>query len=210
MHRPSSHCPTAPALLTALERKGLVQGTDETPMASAFVQWKSEATAALIVNMNFFNHTCAYKALLFKLPTLEGLADLLRAVGGGGHKNRPWPLLLVDPPHPHLMWAIKVGVGNRSFAIVRMPFRWHQSSRLVQHLITKVIAHVNPGGVVVVPYLDDILVVGRHKQEVQLVTDEVTAALRGASFVFGAKSILTPVGEVTWMGKIVNAQASRI
>ena len=59
-------------------------------------------------------------------------------------------------------------------------------------------------------YLDDILVVGKHKQEVQLLTDEVTAALRGAGFLIGAKSILTPVAEVTWMGKTVNAQAGRI
>ena len=58
--------------------------------------------------------------------------------------------------------------------------------------------------------LDDILLVGRHKQEVQLVIDKVTAALRGAGFVIGAKSILTPVAEVTWMGKTVNAQAGRI
>ena len=59
-------------------------------------------------------------------------------------------------------------------------------------------------------YVDDILVVGRHKQEVQLVIDEVTAALRGVGVLIGAKSILTAVAEVTWIGKTVNAQAGRI
>ena len=34
--QPHSHCPKALALLTALERQGLVQGTDETPNASVF------------------------------------------------------------------------------------------------------------------------------------------------------------------------------
>ena len=85
-HAPSQphwHCPKALALLTALEHQGLVQGTDETPNALVFVKWKSEAKAALILNMKTFNHTCAYKARRFKPPTLEGLADLLRAVGGG-------------------------------------------------------------------------------------------------------------------------------
>ena len=75
--QPHSHCPNALALLTALERQGLVQGTSEMPNASVFIQWKSAAKAALILNMKNFNHTCAYKALRFKLPTLEGLANLL-------------------------------------------------------------------------------------------------------------------------------------
>ena len=59
----------------------------------------------------------------------------------------------------------------------------------------------------VVQYVDDILVVGKQKQEVHRVTHDVTHALRDAGFVIGAKSILTPVAEVTWMGKTVNAQA---
>ena len=63
-----------------------MQGTSETPNALDFVNWKSEAKAALILNMKTFNHTCTCKARRFKLPTLEGLADLLRAVGGGGTK----------------------------------------------------------------------------------------------------------------------------
>ena len=86
--QPHSRCPKAQALLTALEHQGLVEGTGETPNASVFVKLKSEAKAALILNMKAFNHTCAYKAWRFKLRTLEGLADLQRAVGGGGgHQN---------------------------------------------------------------------------------------------------------------------------
>ena len=90
------------------------------------------------------------------------------------------------------------------------PFGWHQAPGLVQHLIATVIAQVDPGGVVVVKYLDDILVVGRQKLEVHRVTDDVTAALRDARFLIGAESILTPVAEVTWMGKMVNAHVGRI
>ena len=93
---------------------------------------------------------------------------------------------------------------------MRVPFGWHQAPGLVQHLIATVIAHVDPGGVVVVQYLDDILVVGKHKQEVHQVTHDVTSALSKAGFLIGAKSILTPVAEVTWMGKTVNTQAGRI
>ena len=105
---------------------------------------------------------------------------------------------------------MRVGVGDRSFAIVRVPFGWHQAPGLVQHLIATVIAHVDPGGVVVVQYLDDILMVGKQKQEVHKVTHNVTSALSTAGFLIGAKSILTPVAEVTWTGKTVNAHAGRI
>ena len=81
--QPHSRCPKAQALLHALERQGLVEGTGEAPHASVFVKWKSEAKAALNLNMKAFNQTCAYKARRFRLPTPQGLADLLRAVGGG-------------------------------------------------------------------------------------------------------------------------------
>ena len=82
--QPHLRCPKAQALITALGRQGVVEGAGEAPNASVFVKWKSEAKAALILNMKAFNHTCAYKARHFRLPTLEGLTDLLRAVGGGG------------------------------------------------------------------------------------------------------------------------------
>ena len=39
---------------------------------------------ALILAMKRFNHTCAYKARPFRLPTLEGMADLLCSLWGGG------------------------------------------------------------------------------------------------------------------------------
>ena len=191
-----------------------MEGTGEAPNASVFVKWKSEAKAALILNMKAFNHTCSYKARRFRLPTLEGLADLLRTLGGGGGwateidpANCYWS---IHPPPPHLTRTIRVGVGDSSFAIVRVPFGWHQAPGLVQHLIATVIAHVDRGGVVVVQCLDDILVVGKQKREVHHVTHNVTSALSKAGFLIGAKSILTPVADVTWMGKTVNAQAGRI
>ena len=51
-----------------------------------FVNWKSETKAPLSLNMKESNHTCAPKARSLRLPTLEGLAKMLRVVcvwGGG-------------------------------------------------------------------------------------------------------------------------------
>ena len=81
--QPHSRCPKAQALLPALERQGAVEGTWKAPNASVFANWKSEAKASLILNMKAFNHKYACKARRLRLPTVEGLADLLRAVGGG-------------------------------------------------------------------------------------------------------------------------------
>ena len=58
--------------------------------------------------------------------------------------------------------------------------------------------------------LEDLLIVGKRKHEVQVVTHHAMAALRGAEFPIGAKSIFTPVAEARWMGKTVSAQASRM
>ena len=80
-----------------------MEGTGEAPNASVFVKWKSEAKAALILNMKAFNHTCAYKARRFRLPTLEGLVDLLRAVGGAGRRKLTWQIATgrsTPPPPP--------------------------------------------------------------------------------------------------------------
>ena len=70
--------------MTALEQQDPVVATDAALNASVFVKWKSKVKATLILNVKAFNHTCTYKARHLTLPTLEGLADLLRVVGGGG------------------------------------------------------------------------------------------------------------------------------
>ena len=83
---PPSRCPRVAALLSTLASQGLVSVVGGDANAEVFVKWKSERKCALIVNMKMFNKGCKYKARPFKLPSLEGLAVLLRDLGkrGGG------------------------------------------------------------------------------------------------------------------------------
>ena len=79
---PPSRCPRVAALLSTLASQGLVSVVGGDANAEVFVKWKSERKCALIVNMKMFNRGCKYKARPFKLPSLEGLAILLRDLGG--------------------------------------------------------------------------------------------------------------------------------
>ena len=108
---PPSCCPRVAALLSTLASQGLVSVVGGDANAEVFVKWKSERKCALIVNMKMFNRGCKYKARPFKLPSLEGLAILLRDLGGrvgGAGGGGLWGTKLdiancywsVEPPPP--------------------------------------------------------------------------------------------------------------
>ena len=79
-----SSCPKVAALLHRLHADGLIHKSHLSPNARAFIKYKSLAKCALIIDMQAFNHACSFKARLFRPPSLEGLAGLLRPVRGGG------------------------------------------------------------------------------------------------------------------------------
>ena len=175
--QPHSNCLKAAAMVQALLKEGLMEEAQpgDEPDTQVFVKHKSDTKAALVTNLVAFNHTCAHKARKFKLPSLEGLCGVLREVGGGARATKLdlqkcyWSIVLP----PQLQRAIHVGVQGTTVAVVRVPFGWHQAPGLVQHLVASAIAKVPVGMVVVVQYLDDILFLGRDKQEVARVTGRV-------------------------------------
>ena len=131
---PPSRCPRVAALLSTLASQGLVSVVGGDANAEVFVKWKSERKCALIVNMKMFNRGCKYKARPFKLPSLEGLAILLRDLGGrvgeaGGGGGGLWGAKLdiancywsVEPPPP-LANTIRVAAQGHTYAFLRVPF----------------------------------------------------------------------------------------
>ena len=56
--------------------------------------------------------------------------------------------------------AVRVAAAGTTYALVRVPFGWHQARGLVQHLIAAVLSELPDTQVVIVQYLDDILLVG--------------------------------------------------
>ena len=219
---PPSRCPRVAALLSTLASQGLVIVVGGDANAEVFVKWKSERKCALIVNMKMFNKGCKYKARPFKLPSLEGLAVLLRdlgkrgggAGGGGGavgHQTGHSELLLeCGAPPPPLASTIRVAAQGRTYAFLRVPFGWHQAPGLVQALISDLLGDLGRGGVVVVQYLDDILFVGHDPGEVAAVTDSAAHLLRRAGFIISEKSVFTPQRSLRWMGKDVDLSGRRV
>ena len=217
---PPSRCPRVAALLSTLASQGLVSVVGGGANAEVFVKWKSERKCALIVNMKMFNKGCKYKARPFKLPSLEGLAVLLRDLGkrgGGAGGGGLWGTKLdiancywsVELPPP-LASTIRVAAQGRTYAFLRVPFGWHQAPGLVQALISDLLGDLGRGGVVVVQYLDDILFVGHDPGEVTAVTDSAAHLLRRAGFIISEKSMFTPQRSLRWMGKDVDLSGRRV
>ena len=158
-----------------------------------------------------FNHVCAHKARRFRLPTLEGLAHSLRNICADPWackldlKNCYWSVHLP----PSLVNCIRVAAGTNRYAIVRVPFGWHQAPGLVQHLIDRVLSSLPPTAVLVIQYLDDILVVG-PRLDVQDMARRAAAALEQAGYIISPKSELEPTKLITWMGKRVNLNSACI
>ena len=71
------------ALLRRLHVDGLIDKFLMSPNARTFVKYKSLAKWALIIDTQALNHACWFKARPFRLPSLEGLAGLLRSVPRG-------------------------------------------------------------------------------------------------------------------------------
>ena len=59
--------------------------------------------------------------------------------------------------------AVRVAAVGTTYALVRVPFGWHQAPGLVQHLIGALLSELPNTQVVIVQYLDDILFVGRDR-----------------------------------------------
>ena len=145
--------------MSTLASQGLGSVVEGDANAEVFVKWKSERKCALIVNMKMFNKGCKYKARPFKLPSLEGLAVLLRDPGGrgggaGGGGGGLWGTKLdiancywsVELPPPPLANTIRVAAQGHTYAFLRVPFGWHQAPGLVQALISDLLGDLGRGG----------------------------------------------------------------
>ena len=212
---PESSCLKVAALLRRLHADGPVDKCLLSPNARALVKYKSLAECELIIDMQAFNHACSFKARPFRLPSLEGIAGLLRSVQGGawGAKidlsNCYWSVHLP----PAMVGAVRVAgqwPSGTTYALVRVPFSWHQALGLVQHLIAAVLSELPDTQVVIVQYLDDILFVGRDRQVTTRVARDTAAQLARKGFLVSPKSVLDATQSLTWMGKQLSLNRSRV
>ena len=200
------------ARVRRLDADGLVDKSLLSPNARAFVEYKSLAKCALLIDMQEFSRACSFKARPFRLPSLADLAGLLRSVQGGalGAKidlnNCYWSVHL-----PHVMaGAVRVAAVGTTYALVRVPFGWHQALGLVQHLIAAVLFELLDTQVVVVQYLGYIFFVGRDGQLTTQVARDTAAHLVRKGFIVSPKSVLDATQSLTWMGKQLSLNRLRV
>ena len=109
---------------------------------------------------------------------------------------------------PAMAEAVRVAAAGTTYALVRVPFGWHQAPGLVQHLIAAVLFELANTQVVIVQYLDDILFVGRDR----LITGGGPEVPTGAPTVRDAWEALQHVRRLTHTdsGSSTGATAIRV
>ena len=90
------------------------------------------------------------------------------------------------------MWLVMSTVW---YAIVLVPFGWHQAPGLVQHLIARMLSALRPSSVLIVQYLDDVLFV-RHPPDVGIVACGAASALESKGYIMSLKSELEPTQHI--------------
>ena len=106
--------------------------------------------------------------------------------------------------------AVRVATAGTTYALVRVPFGWHQAPGLVQHLIAAVLSELPDTQVVIVQYLDDILFVGWDRQVTTRVARDTAAHLARKGFIVSPKSMLDATQSLRWMGKQLSLNRSRV
>ena len=115
-----------------------------------------------------------------------------RTRAGDGSRRRlkdqrsGYTLTLRNAPSRHVAGAVRVAgqwPSGTTYALVRVPFSWHQALGLVQHLIAAVLSELPDTQVVIVQYLDDILFVGRDRQVSTRVARDTAAQLARKGFL---------------------------
>jgi hypothetical protein len=92
----------------------------------------------------------------------------------------------------------------------RLPFGWSYSPLLCQKIFEEIAFAIVPSHMFVYVYIDDFLLVGQDKEEVERVTGRLTVALREKGFLVSPKSTLSPVQSLNFLGKLLNFGARTI
>lgn len=206
--QPHSNDPALFALANRLLSDGLLLRAppDLKPNARAFLIPKTTQKCSLIVDMRPFNALCGPPVLKLQLPSLDELAALMHIVCTGNLK-----LFFTKLDVSNHFWSCKVpssaqlfvrfGVCGEVFAIPSLAFGWSHSPVLAQMILGMYLANVNPGTVVIIQYVDDILLVSMSRDVLERTTISTVATLEDAGWIMSPKSVVEPSCSVVWMGK---------
>ena len=186
------------ALLHRLHTDGVTNKSLPSPNARAFVKYNGLAKCALFIAMQAFNHACSFKARPLLVPSLEDLLGLLCSVQRGAWgaqidlSNCSWSVHLP----PTTAGAGRVAAVGSTYALVHVPFGWHQVSGLFGAMLPEHAATQ----VVTVQYPNHILFVGCDRLLTAQVARDTAAHLACKGFLVSPKSVLDATQSLMWMG----------
>ena len=185
-----SLCPKVAALLHKLHTDGLIHKSPSSPNALTFVKALRSVRSLLISRPSIMPaHSRRGRS---SCPRSRASREL--CTGGGGRvwgakidlSNCYWSVHLPSA----MAGAVRVAVAGTTYALVRVPFGWHQAPGLVQHLMGALLSELPDTQVVFVQYLDDILFVGRDYLLTTQVARDTVAHLARTGFLVSPKSVV--------------------
>ena len=99
--------------------------------------------------------------------------------------------------------SVRVQIDGKIFACSCLPFGWQFSLVICQYVLGFILESVQLDSVIVLQYIDDFVVVGYGRNRVRKGAGFLCVALRQAGAVISIKSILEPVLEIPWLGKLL-------
>lgn len=212
----ASNCPLVQAMLDSLLAAGLVALHPGLPNAEVFVKRKSEAKAALIINMRALNANCPTFPPKFRLPTLLEVGALLSPPGADGDSpciatldlaNCFWSIRLP----PSNVGCIRIGTLKHTYTLLCLPFGWTHAPAIAQRVVQRYLPAPCPGiSAHTIQYLDDIAFLGPSHDTLQPAVHATASSLRSAGFLISPKSLLDPQSSTTFIGKHISASLGTI
>ena len=88
--------------------------------------------------------------------------------------------------------SVRIGVADRVYSFPSLPFGWNSSPALAQQMLAMYVVEAFTGQVAVVPYMDDILIMGVEKWTVGEQASSLVLVMVAAGWIINPKSVVEP------------------
>jgi len=194
----------------------LPDGSDFEPLVNISIRPKPGGKKALVItDARHVIGMMGHEARSFGLPKVTELFDLNGSgdvcfckidVANAYHSVKlpgMWPDLF------RFMLSSKVK-GTRCWKWSSLPFGWHLSPHIFQHLMQDVLSGISSDCIRLI-YLDDLLIAGSDPEQVRLAAQAVAKALTDKGFLLSShKCVLEPASSITWLGKSICVRAGKV
>ena len=195
------------AEIDRLQKKGAVTGvaSDEGFVSSIFVVPKSGGKWRLILNLKALNLYTEH--MHFKMEDIRSVKDLL---------NRGDYMCKVDLKDAYLSIPIresdrkylKFRWQGRIFQYNALPFGLTTAPRVFTKVLKPALSHLRSKGIRMVAYLDDLLLIGKTKEETESVFRTTVALLEELGFVVNSeKSRSTATQVIEFLGFVIDSRS---